>query len=243
MQPVVIIIKKELRGYACSPLAFIFLTIFLAFQMGFTFILGRFYESNQASLDIFFGFQPWLYLFLIPAIGMRLWAEERSGGTIETIATLPLGMASVIAGKFLASWLFVLAALTLTFPIVITVYYLGAPDPGPILSGYLMSWLMAGAFLAVTCFTSSLTRNQVISFVLSVIICFVFLLIGFGVFHEYLEFLPVGLLDFLSALGFIPHFQKAVRGVIDLRDVVYFMSIIIFFLVMNAAVLEKKNEN
>jgi len=243
MQSAWIIIKKELRSYVFSPLAFIFLTIFLAFQMGFTFILGRFYESNQASLDIFFSFQPWLYLFLIPAIGMRLWAEEKSAGTIETLATLPLGMPSIIAGKFLASWLFVLAALVLTFPIVITVFYLGSPDPGPMLSGYAMSWLMAGAFLAVACFTSALTRNQVISFVLSVIICFVFLLVGFGVFHDYLEFLPVGLLDFLSGLGFIPHFQKAVRGVIDLRDVVYFASVIVFFLILNAAVLEKKNES
>ncbi len=243
MQSAWIIIKKELRGYACSPLAFIFLTIFIAFQMGFTFILGRFYESNQASLDIFFSFQPWLYLFLIPAIGMRLWSEEKSSGTIETLATLPLSLPSIIAGKFLASWLFVLIALLLTFPIIITVFYLGSPDPGPMLSGYGMSWLMAGAFLAITCFTSALTRNQVISFVLSVIICFVFLLIGFGVFHDYLEFLPVGMLDFLSSLGFIPHFQKAIRGVIDLRDVVYFTSIILLFLVLNAAALEKKNES
>jgi len=149
----------------------------------------------------------------------------------------------VIAGKFLASWLFVLAALLLTFPIVITVVYLGSPDPGPILTGYAMSWLMAGAFLSVTCFTSALTRNQVISFVLSVIICFVFLLVGFGVFHEYLEFLPIGLVDFLSGLGFIPHFQQAIRGVIDLRDVIYFISIIVFFLILNAAVLDGSTES
>jgi ABC-2 type transport system permease protein len=243
MQSAWIIMKKELRSYACSPLTFIFLTIFLVFQMGFTFILGRFYESNQASLDIFFSFQPWLYLFLIPAIGMRLWAEEKSSGTIETLATLPLSLTSVIAGKFLASWIFVLFALLLTFPIVITVFYLGSPDPGPILSGYGVSWLMAGAFLAITCFTSALTRNQVISFVLSVIICFVFVLIGFGVFQEYLDFLPVGLRDFLAGLGFIPHFQQAIRGIIDVRDVIYFISIILFFLVLNAAVLEKKNES
>jgi len=243
MHSVWIIIKKELRGYACSPLTFIFLTIFLAFQMGFTFILGRFYESNQASLDIFFGFQPWLYLFLIPAIGMRLWAEEKSSGTIETLATLPLSLPAVIAGKFLASWIFILFALLLTFPIILTVFYLGSPDPGPMLSGYCMSWLMAGAFLAITCFTSALTRNQVISFVLAVIICFVFVLLGFGVFHEYMEFLPIGLQDFLAGLGFIPHFQQAIRGVIDLRDVVYFISIIVFFLILNATVLEKKKEN
>jgi len=243
MQSVWIIVKKELRGYSCSPLAFIFLTIFLAFQMGFTFILGRFYESNQASLDIFFGFQPWLYLFLIPAIGMRLWAEEKSSGTIETLATLPLSLLAIIAGKFLASWIFVLCALLLTFPIIITVFYLGSPDPGPMLSGYAMSWLMAGAFLAITCFTSALTRNQVISFVLAVIICFIFVLLGFGIFQEYMEFLPVGLQDFLTGLGFIPHFQQAIRGVIDFRDCLYFLSIIVFFLILNAAVLEKKTES
>lgn len=241
MQSVWIIVKKELHGYACSPLAFIFLTIFLAFQMGFTFILGRFYESNQASLDIFFGFQPWLYVFLIPAIGMRLWAEEKSSGTIEKLLTLPLSLPAIIAGKFLAAWIFILFALMLTFPIIITVFYLGSPDPGPMLSGYGMSWLMAGAFLAITCFTSALTRNQVISFVLAVIICFIFVLLGFGIFHEYLEFLPVALRDFLAGLGFIPHFQQAIRGVIDLRDCIYFISIIVFFLILNAAVLKKKN--
>lgn len=243
MQSVWIIVKKELHGYACSPLAFIFLTIFLAFQMGFTFILGRFYESNQASLDIFFSFQPWLYLFLIPAIGMRLWAEEKNSGTIETLATLPLSLPAIIAGKFLASWIFVLAALVLTFPIIITVFYLGSPDPGPMLSGYAMSWLMAGAFLSIACFTSALTRNQVISFVLAIIICFVFVLLGFGVFQEYLGFLPVGVQDFLAQLGFISHFRQAIRGVIDLRDVIYFISIILFFLILNAAALEKKTES
>ncbi|MCP4717010.1 MAG: ABC transporter permease subunit, partial [Deltaproteobacteria bacterium] len=226
------IIKKELRGYCYSPLAFIFLVIFLIFQMGFTFVLGRYYDSNNASLEIFFTFHPWLYLFLVPAIGMRLWAEEKSEGTIETLFTLPIPLPVIIVGKFIASWLFILVALVLTFPVVLTAYYLGSPDFGPIMTGYFQSWLMAGAFLAVTCFTSALSKNQVISFVLSVIICFVFVLLGFGVFQQYLSFLPVGLRDFVAGLGFISHFQQAMRGVIDVRDLVYFVSIIVFFLVL-----------
>ncbi|MEI6125726.1 MAG: ABC transporter permease [Pseudomonadota bacterium] len=239
-QYIVPIIKKELGGYFYSPVAFIFLVIFLIFQMGFTFMIGRFYDSNNASLEIFFTFHPWLYLFLVPAVGMRLWAEEKSEGTIETLFTLPLPLSSIIIGKFLASWLFILVALALTFPIVITTYYLVNPDVGPIITGYLMSWLMAGAFLAITCFTSALTKNQVISFVLSVVLCFVFVLVGYGVFQDYLAFLPVSLRDFIAGLGFIPHFLQAIRGVVDLRDIVYFTSIIVFFLVLNTAVLEQK---
>jgi ABC-2 type transport system permease protein len=234
------VVKKELSCYFISPLAFIFLVIFLIFQMGFTFILGRFYDSNNAGLEIFFTFHPWLYLFLVPAVGMRLWAEEKSEGTLETLFTLPISLPVIIVGKFLASWLFILIALALTFPVVITVYYLGRPDFGPIFSGYLGSWMMAGAFLSITCFTSSLTKNQVISFVLSVIICFVFVLLGFGIFQQYLTFLPVALRDFLANLGFIPHFQQAMRGIIDTRDLLYFASIIVFFLVLNTAALEKK---
>lgn len=234
------IIKKELNGYFYSPIAFIFLVIFLIFQMGFTFILGRLYDSNQAGLEIFFTFHPWLYLFLVPAVGMRLWAEEKSEGTIETLFTLPIPIPLIILGKFIASWLFILLALALTFPVVLTVYYLGSPDFGPIFSGYLASWLMAGSFLAITCFTSALTKNQVISFVLAVIICFVFVMLGFGVFQQYLTFLPVALRDFLTNLGFIPHFQQAMRGVVDTRDVLYFLSITLFFLVLNAGALEKK---
>jgi ABC-2 type transport system permease protein len=234
------IIKKELGSYLVSPLAYIFIVIFLIFQMGFTFILGRLYDSNSASLEIFFMFHPWLYLFLVPAAGMRLWAEEKSEGTIETLFTLPVPVPVIILGKFIASWIFILISLALTFPVVITVYYLGSPDFGPVFTGYLFSWLMAGAFLAITCFTSALTKNQVISFVLSVITCFVFVLLGYGVFQQYLSFLPVSASDFLTNLGFIPHFQMATRGVIDTRDVLFFISIILYFLVLNTAALEKK---
>lgn len=235
------IMKRELSGYFFSPVAFIFIIIFLLSQMGFTFILGKFYNSNNAGLEIFFTFHPWLYLFLVPALGMRLWAEEMREGTMEILFTMPVSTYELIVAKFLAAWLTILISLTLTFPIVITVFFLGSPDLGPIVTGYLFSWLMAGAFLSITCFTSALTRNQIISFVLSVIICFVFVLLGFGVFQQYLSFMPVALSEFLTNMSFIPHFQNAMRGVVDSRDLIYFLSVIIFFLVLNTAVLERKS--
>jgi len=238
MKKILGITKKELTGYLFSPIAFIFIVIFLISQMGFTFILGRFYNSNNASLDIFFTFQPWLYLFLVPAIGMRLWAEEKREGTIEFLCTLPIKLPHLIIGKFLASWLFILIALLLTFPIIFTVFFLGSPDIGPILTGYFISWLMAGAYLAITCFTSALTKNQVISFVLSVIICFALVLSGYGVFQQYLSFLPHSFVEFLSNFGFIPHFTKAMRGVLDIRDIIYFLSMLVFFLVLNISILD-----
>jgi ABC-type uncharacterized transport system involved in gliding motility auxiliary subunit/ABC-type transport system involved in cytochrome c biogenesis permease component len=240
MKTTLSIIKKELASYFVSPVAFIFLVIFLITQMGFTFILGRFFDSNNASLEIFFTFHPWLYLFLVPAIGMRLWAEEKREGTIEFLMTLPVSLYQLIIGKFVASWIFLGVALLLTFPVIITVFYLGSPDLGPIFTGYFASWLMAGAYLAITSFTSSLTKNQVISFITSVVICFVLVLLGFGVFQQYLSFLGTTTADFLANLGFITHFQPAMRGVIDFRDLVYFLSIIAFFLALNTAVLEQR---
>jgi len=239
MKKIWIITRRELQSYLLSPIAVIFLVIFLISQMGFTFILGRMYDSDNASLEIFFGFHPWLYLFLVPAIGMRIWAEEKKEGTIEVLSTLPLQMYQLIVGKFLASWIYIGVCLMLTFPIVFTVFYLGSPDFGTILTGYFGSWLMAGGFLAITCFTSSLTENQVISFVVSIVICLGFVLLGFGVFQQYLDFLPVAFGDFLTNLGFITHFQQMIRGVIDSRDLIYFVSMMGFFLVLNTLVLEK----
>jgi ABC-2 type transport system permease protein len=232
--------KRELFSYFYSPVAYIFLVIFLISLVGFTFVLGNFYESNHASLEIFFNFHPWLYLFLVPAIGMRLWAEEKSQGTDEILFTLPIPMSHLIAAKFLASWIFIAVALALTFPIVFTTFYLGSPDFGPILTGYFGSWLMAGAFLAITCFTSAMTKNQVISFVIAVILCLFFTLLGFGIFQGYMDFLPVGLREFLANLGFIAHFRRTIQGVIEFRDLVYFISMIVFFLMLNAQVLRKE---
>ena len=232
--------KRELRSYCFSPLASIFLVIFLMSMAGFTFVLGNFYQSNNASLEIFFNFHPWIYMFLVPAIGMRLWSEELRGGTFEILSTLPYSVTDLILGKFLAAWLFIAIALFFTFPMVITVFYLGSPDLGPIFTGYLGSWLMAGAFLAITAFTSSLSKNQVISFVIAVIISLIFVLLGFGVFQANLEFLPAFVSEFIANLGFIPHFQSLTRGVIDTRDLIYFIATIGLFLSLNGTVLQRK---
>jgi ABC-2 type transport system permease protein len=236
------ITKRELRSYCFSPLASIFLVIFLMSMAGFTFILGNFYESNNASLELFFNFHPWIYLFLVPAIGMRLWSEELRGGTFEILSTLPFTISDLIVGKFLAAWLFIAAALFFTFPMIVTVFYLGSPDIGPMITGYLGSWLMAGTFLAITAFTSSLSKNQVISFVIAILLSLIFVLLGFGVFQSRLEFLPAMVSEFLANLGFIPHFQVMVRGIIDTRDLFYFLATIGLFLTLNGLMLKRKYE-
>jgi ABC-2 type transport system permease protein len=233
--------KRELMSYCYSPLAAIFLVIFLISMAGFTFVLGGFYESNNASLEIFFNFHPWLYMFLIPAIGMRLWSEELRGGTFEILSTLPFSVTELVVGKYLAAWLFVAIARLCTFPMVLTVFYLGSPDFGPIVSGYFGSWLMAGAFLAITAFTSSLSQNQVISFVIAVIISLIFVLLGFGVFQRSLEFLPSFFSEFIANLGFITHFKSLTRGVVDSRDLIYFLATIGLFLSLNGTVLQRKS--
>src|ERR1700691_918836 len=174
------ITKRELSGYFASPVAYVFIVIFLLLTGFFTFMAGGFFERQQATLDgSFFMWHPWLYLFLVPAVGMRLWAEERRVGTLELLLTLPITAWQAIVGKFLASWIFLLLALVLTFPVVITVNYLGSPDNGVILASYFGSFLMAGAYLAISCMTSSMTRNQVISLILSAVICLVLVLYGY----------------------------------------------------------------
>jgi len=174
------IAKRELAAYFTSPLAFVFIVIFLLLCGFFTFMVGGFFERGEASLSAsFFLWHPWFYLFLVPAVGMRLWAEERRVGTIELLLTMPITAWQAIVGKFLASWIFLGIALILTFPIVITVNYLGSPDNGVIFAGYVGSWLMSGAYLAISCITSAMTRNQVVSFIVSVVICLFFILAGF----------------------------------------------------------------
>src|SRR5947208_1812178 len=173
------ITKREMGGYFASPVAYVFIVIFLLLCGFFTFMLGGFFESREASLRPFFNWHPWLYLFLVPAMGMRLWSEERRLGTMELLLTMPVTAWQAIVGKFLASWLFLGLALALTFPVVISVNYLGKPDNGVIFCGYLGSFLLAGAYLAVSCLTSAMTRNQVISFILSVVICLFLILCGY----------------------------------------------------------------
>jgi ABC-2 type transport system permease protein len=232
------ITKRELSGYFASPVAYVFIVIFLLLNGFFTFMLGGFFEIGEASLShSFFRWHPWLYLFLVPAAGMRLWAEERRQGTMELLLTMPITAWQAIVGKFLASWLFLIIALALTFPIVITVSYLGSPDDGTIFTGYMGSALLAGAYLAVTCLTSALTRNQVISFILSVVICFFLILCGWEpVTRLVINFAPkfVGL---ISSFSVMPHFAGFQKGVIDSRDLLFFLSVIGFSLFCNGVVI------
>ncbi len=233
--------QREFYGYFRSPVAYVFIVIFLLSSIGCTFFLGGLYESNQASLDAFFTYLPWLYLVLVPAVGMRLWAEERKSGTIELLFTLPVSLGEAVLAKFLAGWAFIAIALALTFPLVITVNFLGSPDNGVIFAGYLGSLLMAGSYLAISSLTSACTKNQVISFILGVVICFVMVLLGWGVFSNMLaSVFPAPVIDFIAALGFTTHFRGIMRGLIDSRDILYFLSVIVLALAINTMALNLK---
>ncbi|MDX1459966.1 MAG: ABC transporter permease subunit [Xanthomonadales bacterium] len=241
MTAVSTVMRRELAGYFATPVAYVFIIIFLVMAGVFTFYLGNFYERGVADLEPFFRFHPWLYLFLVPAISMRLWAEERKSGTIELLLTLPLTSAQAVLGKFLAAWLFLGIALALTFPVWLTVNYLGSPDNGVILAAYFGSWLMAGGFLAIGSCLSALTRNQVVAFILSVVVCFGFLLSGLPmVMNLFRAWAPQVLLDAIAGLSFLSHFADISRGVIDLRDGIYFLLVIGFWLTANVIVLEMK---
>ena len=241
MNPIRIIFRRELASYFATPVAYVFILIFLVLSAAFTFYLGGFYERNQADLLPFFSFHPWLYLFLIPAISMRLWSEERKSGSIELLLTLPVTMWQAVVGKFLAAWAFAGIALALTFPIWITVNYLGDPDNGAIVAGYLGSFLMAGSFLAIGSCLSAVTRNQVVAFILTVVACFLLLLAGFPLVLEAAgALLPQFLVDAVASLSFLTHFQSISKGVIDLRDLVYFALMIGFWLYASAVVIDLK---
>ena len=241
MNPIRIIFRRELASYFATPVAYVFILIFLVLSAAFTFYLGGFYERNQADLLPFFSFHPWLYLFLIPAISMRLWSEERKTGSIELLLTLPVTMWQAVVGKFLAAWAFAGIALALTFPIWITVNYLGDPDNGAIVAGYLGSFLMAGSFLAIGSCLSAITRNQVVAFILTVVACFLLLLAGFPLVLEAAgALLPQFLVDAVASLSFLTHFQSISKGVIDLRDLVYFALMIGFWLYASAVVIDLK---
>ena len=235
------VMRRELRSYFLTPVAYVFIVIFLILSNTFTFYLGSFYERGQADLTPFFNFHPWLYLFLVPALSMRLWAEERKSGSIELLMTLPIELWQAVVGKYLAAWLFTALALGLTFPIWITVNYLGDPDNGVILAAYLGSLLMAGGFLAVGSCISATTKNQVIAFILSVVACFALLLAGFSmVLDLFSAWAPQTLVDTVASLSFLTHFESISKGVIDLRDIVYFALLIGVMLYANAIVLELK---
>src|SRR5262245_10689790 len=221
------IAKRELGGYFASPVAYVFIVIFLLLCSFFTFMAGGFFERNEASLISFFMWHPWFYLFLVPAVGMRLWSEERRLGTIELLLTMPITTWQAIIGKFLASWLFLALALALTFPVWITTNYLGRPDNGVIVCAYVGSALMAGAYLAIACMTSAMTRNQVVAFILAVVICLFFILAGFNPVTDLLtRWASPAVVDTVAAFSVVTHFDGFQRGVIDTRDLVFFLSII-----------------
>ena len=236
-----IILDRELKGYFRTPLASIFLLVFLALSSGMTFFLGRFFERDQADLTAFFSWHPWLFLVLMPAIGMRLWAEERRSGTIELLITLPVTNTQLVVGKFLASWIFTLIALFLTMPIWITVNYLGKPDNHVILISYVGSWLMAGAFLALTSCLSALTKNQVIAFIISSISGFVLIMAGFNlVLSAVRSWSPNWITETISSMSFLSHFSRIQMGVFDLSTLVFFISMIILCLWINVQLVQVK---
>lgn len=240
MTQVLPVFKREFFGYFRSPVAYVFLIAFLMSAVALTFFLGRFFDAGQASLESFFVFHPWLYLILIPAAGMRLWSEEKRTGTVELLFTLPITTLEAVLGKYLAAWAFLAAAIALTFPMAMTVGYLGDPDWGIILASYVGTILMAGSFLGVCSLTSALTKNQVISFVISVIVCLVLVLLGWSVFSELLEqFLPQTLADVLANFSFVTHFDPFTKGIIDPSDVVFFLSLTGFTLFLNVVALER----
>ena len=241
MRNTITICGRELTSYFASPLAYVFIVVFLAMSGGFTFFLGGFLERGQADLMPFFQFHPWLYLVLIPALGMRLWAEERKSGTLEFLMTLPITTAQAVVGKFLAAWVFAGIALALTFPIWITVNFLGRPDNGVIVAAYLGSWLMAGGFLAISACLSAATNNQVIAFVMSATVCFLFLMSGLDMVQSFFTgWAPEGLVEAVSQLSFLTNFHDIARGVIDLRNLIFFLSLIAIGLFINAAIVDIK---
>ena len=239
--PTLAIFRRELASYFATPVAYVFIVIFLVLAGAFTFYLGGFYERGQADLQPFFNFHPWLYLFLVPAVSMRLWSEERKSGTIELLLSLPVTMWQAVFGKFLAAWAFIGIALALTFPIWLTVNFLGAPDNGVIFASYLGSLLMAGGFLAVGACLSAATRNQVVAFILTVVVCFLLLLAGFPLVLDFFQtWLPQGAVDAVANLSFLTHFAAIAKGVLDLRDVLFFVLTIGFWLYASAVVIDLK---
>ncbi|MFA7160436.1 MAG: ABC transporter permease subunit [Kiritimatiellia bacterium] len=235
------IAKRELAAYFESPVAYVFMVVFLVLLGFLTFFVSHFYEIGQADLRPFFFWHPWLFLILVPAAAMRLWAEERRSGTIETLLTLPVTMTEAILGKFLAAWFFIGLIILLTFPVVLTAWYLGDPDKGAIIGGYLGSFLLAGTYLAVGSLTSACTRNQVISFVLSLVICLFLLLAGWPPVTDLLvRWAPEWLVTCTASFGFMPHFEAFQKGIVDSRDIVYFLSVIIFMLFGTYVVIENR---
>jgi ABC-2 type transport system permease protein len=233
------IFKREFAAYFATPLAYVFIVIFLFAMGAFTFYIGHFFDNGVADLSVFFAYHPWLYLFLVPALSMRLWAEERRAGTMELLLTLPIPLWATVLGKYLAAWAFTGVALALTFPIWLTVNYLGSPDNGVILSSYIGSFLMAGGYLAIGSAISATTSNQVIAFVVSVVVCFLFTISGAPLVLDFFRaWAPFAVVSAIASFSFITHFSAITQGVIDLRDLVFFFSLIALFLAANVVAVD-----
>jgi ABC-2 type transport system permease protein len=232
------ITRRELSAYFESPVAYVFLVIFLLLAGFFTFTFGGFFERGEASLAALFNWMPWLFLFLVPAAGMRLWSEERRLGTIELLLTMPVATWQAILGKFLASWAFLVIALALTFPILITVNLLGDPDNGVIASGYIGAALLAGAYLAISCMTSALTRNQVIAFILAVVLCLLLILAGFSPLTDlFARWASPASVEFVGKFSVLTHYDGFQKGVLDSRDLLYFLSVMAFALFATGVII------
>jgi ABC-2 type transport system permease protein len=237
------VFAREFTGYFATPLATVFLVVFLVASNVFAFYVGDFFGRGRADLESFFQFHPWLFLLLAPALAMRLWAEERRSGTMELLLTLPVSTAGATLGKFLAAWAFVGVALLLTWPLWLTVNLLGRPDNGVIVASYLASWLMAGGYLAISGCLSATTRSQTSAFVASVMLCFLFLVAGLPMVTDFLQgWAPSSLIGFITSLSFLTHFSAITRGVLDLGDLLYFLALIIVWLVATVVVVDLKRE-
>jgi ABC-2 type transport system permease protein len=235
------IYKREMGSYFGTPIAYVFMVIFVFLTGIFTFKIAGFYENGQADLRAFFFWHPWLYLFLAPAVSMRLWAEERKSGTLELLLTLPVKPLSAVLAKFLAAWTFIAVNLVLTFPLVLTTLYLGEPDLGVMLAGYIASFLMAGAYLAIGSSFSAASKNQIISFILTLVTCLSLILIGYTPFIKFFSgIFPAFVLEQLRTLSYITHFDSIQKGVLDLRDVLFFGSLIACGLYASLVILEEK---
>ena len=236
-----IVTKREFASFFATPVAYVFIAIFLMLSGIFTFFIGNLYERGQADLIPFFNFHPWLYLFLVPAIAMRSWAEERKSGSIELLMTLPISAAEAVVGKFVAAWLVLGLALGLTFPLWLSVDFLGQPDHGIIVAAYIGSWLMAGAFLAISTCMSAFTRNQMVAFILAVVVCFLFVVSGSSIVLD--AFQPWAgnlILDTVASFSFLSHFEAMAKGVLALNDVGYFFTIMLVWLYASLIVIEQK---
>jgi len=244
MNPITAVMRRELRSYFVTPVAYVFLVIFLVLSGILTFYVGDFYDRSIADLQPFFVMHPWLYLILVPAVSMRLWAEEAKSGTLELLLTLPINLWQAMLGKFLAAWLFIGLALLLTFPIWITVNYLGSPDNGIVIAGYIGSWLMAGAFLAIGACLSTVTSSQVVAFILTAVVCVLLILAGQSQVLDFFQgSLPRKLVNGVAHLSMVRHYEAIARGVLDVRDLLYFILTIAAWLSAGVLVLDMKRSH